>query len=155
MPQPKRLRQRAKGSRDPVECVLAWYREPQVGLFRLRIPPNQRGDEPAQLVEERSPGRNQFHEPRQPRPAQKNLIRAVLQHTREQGSLEGEEIKHPVLDGARRHEVHDADGAVLAEPVDPAGPLLQDRGIPGLVHLSDYVTGQAICVGGGMLLSPS
>ena len=94
MPPPKRLRQRAKGSRDPVECVLAWYREPQVGLFRLRIPPNQRGDEPAQLVEERSPGRNQFHEPH----------RDELEGNQRDGGEEGddEEAGQNGAKGARR-----------------------------------------------------
>jgi len=67
----------------------------------------------------------------EPRLAEEHGVLAAIKDAGEDGTLEGEEAEHAVLDGAFGDEVDDLDGVVLADAVDAADALFQDGGVPG------------------------
>ena len=66
---------------------------------------------------------------------ERHLVGRAVEEPGEERPLVAHEVGDPRLDAGLADQVVDVDRAALAEPVDPADPLLEDRRVPGQLEV--------------------
>ncbi|EXI80086.1 MAG: hypothetical protein AW12_02930 [Candidatus Accumulibacter sp. BA-94] len=80
---------------------------------------------------------DRLHELGQPRSLQHDLVVAAVEDAGKQRLLERQHRQHAFLDRSAGDEVDHLHAARLAEAMDAADPLLENRRIPGQIHIDD------------------